>query len=71
MDAGIVYFNTAPSNGLGLSERRVGYALREHRGHVLVSSKVGRLLLPTDRVEPSERYRFLTPAVLAALRLYP
>lgn len=61
LDAGIAYFDTAPFYGLGLSERRVGDALREHRDDVLVSSKVGRLLLPTDRVEPGERYGFVTP----------
>jgi D-threo-aldose 1-dehydrogenase len=41
--AGIAYFDTAPYYGFGLSERRVGDALRGHDGIVL-STKVGRLL---------------------------
>jgi Aldo/keto reductase family len=42
IEAGITYFDTAPYYGFGLSERRVGDALREHSGTVL-STKVGRL----------------------------
>jgi len=61
IDAGIGYFDTAPFYGLGLSERRVGDALRERRSQVLISSKVGRLLRPSDDVLPSERYGFVTP----------
>lgn len=49
-DAGIRYFDTAPFYGLGLSERRLGAALRQHpRDAFVVSSKVGRLLVPHDR----------------------
>lgn len=41
------YFDTAPHYGLGLSERRLGAALREHpRSAYTVSTKVGRLLEP-------------------------
>ena len=52
--AGIRYFDTAPHYGLGLSERRLGETLRAHPRHeYLVSTKVGRLLVPagtmTDR----------------------
>ena len=48
-DAGIRYFDTAPHYGLGLSERRLGEALRAYpRGEVVVSTKVGRLLEPSD-----------------------
>jgi D-threo-aldose 1-dehydrogenase len=47
--SGIRYFDTAPHYGLGLSERRLGAALREHpRAAYTVSTKVGRLLEPTD-----------------------
>ncbi|MFF4211843.1 aldo/keto reductase [Streptomyces sp. NPDC001796] len=47
--SGIRYFDTAPHYGLGLSERRLGAALREHpRTSYTVSTKVGRLLEPTD-----------------------
>ena len=60
-DVGISYFDTAPFYGLGLSERRVGDALRERRSQVLISSKVGRLLRPSDGVHSGERYGFVTP----------
>ncbi|MFI5534045.1 aldo/keto reductase [Kitasatospora sp. NPDC051853] len=46
---GIRTFDTAPHYGLGLSERRLGAALREHpRTAYTVSTKVGRLLEPVD-----------------------
>ena len=46
-EAGIRYFDTAPHYGLGLSERRLGAALRDRpRDEFVVSSKVGRLLVP-------------------------
>ncbi|MEW2429575.1 aldo/keto reductase [Micromonospora sp. NPDC047644] len=45
---GIRYFDTAPHYGLGLSERRLGAALRSRpRGEYVVSTKVGRLLVPS------------------------
>ncbi|MFF8102216.1 aldo/keto reductase [Streptomyces sp. NPDC016640] len=44
---GIRYFDTAPHYGLGLAERRLGAALREHpRDQYTVSTKVGRRLEP-------------------------
>ena len=44
---GIRYFDTAPHYGLGLSERRLGQALKQFpRDEFVVSSKVGRLLVP-------------------------
>lgn len=47
-DAGIRYFDTAPHYGLGLSERRLGAALRRRPRHeYAVSTKVGRLLVPS------------------------
>jgi len=46
-DAGIRYYDTAPHYGLGLSERRLGEMLRRRpRGEFVVSTKVGRLLVP-------------------------
>ena len=49
-DAGVRYFDTAPHYGLGLSERRLGAALRDRpRDEYVVSSKVGRLLVPNER----------------------
>jgi D-threo-aldose 1-dehydrogenase len=48
-DAGVRYFDTAPHYGLGLSERRLGAALRDRpRAEYTVSTKVGRLLEPDE-----------------------
>ncbi|BBC31902.1 D-threo-aldose 1-dehydrogenase [Streptomyces graminofaciens] len=48
-EAGIRYFDTAPHYGLGLSELRLGAALRQRpRAEYVVSSKVGRLLVPNE-----------------------
>jgi D-threo-aldose 1-dehydrogenase len=45
-DGGVRYFDTAPHYGLGLSERRIGAALRARpRDQFAVSTKVGRLLV--------------------------
>ncbi|MCX5269453.1 aldo/keto reductase [Streptomyces sp. NBC_00199] len=53
-DAGIRTFDTAPHYGLGLSERRLGAALRTRpRDAYVVSTKVGRLLEPTGPREPA------------------
>ncbi len=47
-EGGIRYFDTAPHYGLGLSERRLGAALRGRpRDELVISTKVGRLLVPT------------------------
>ncbi|MFF0476296.1 aldo/keto reductase [Streptomyces sp. NPDC004284] len=44
-DSGVRYFDTAPHYGLGLSERRLGRALRDRpRDAYTLSTKVGRLL---------------------------
>ncbi|MBN6037189.1 aldo/keto reductase [Amycolatopsis sp. 195334CR] len=44
---GVRYFDTAPHYGLGLSERRLGAALAGlPRSEFVVSTKVGRLLVP-------------------------
>ncbi|RKT19866.1 D-threo-aldose 1-dehydrogenase [Streptomyces sp. 1114.5] len=46
-DSGVRYFDTAPHYGLGLSERRLGQALRGRpRGEYTISTKAGRLLRP-------------------------
>jgi D-threo-aldose 1-dehydrogenase len=48
-DNGIRYFDTAPHYGLGLSERRIGAALRDRpRAEYVLSTKVGRILAPAD-----------------------
>lgn len=45
LEGNIRYFDTAPFYGFGLSERRVGDAIRG-RDDILLSTKVGRLLEP-------------------------
>ncbi|MEZ0165720.1 aldo/keto reductase [Kineococcus sp. LSe6-4] len=46
-EAGVRYVDTAPHYGVGLSEERVGAALRERpRGEFVLQTKVGRLLVP-------------------------
>jgi D-threo-aldose 1-dehydrogenase len=48
-ERGIRYFDTAPHYGLGLSERRLGAGLRGRpRDEFVVSTKVGRLLVPNE-----------------------
>lgn len=47
---GIRYFDTAPHYGLGLSERRLGAALRDRpRELFAISTKVGRMLEPNPQ----------------------
>ncbi|WP_277969238.1 aldo/keto reductase [Sphingomonas echinoides] len=60
LDAGIRYFDVAPHYGFGLAETRLGVALAEHdpEGHALISTKVGRLLEPTDS-DATERHGFV------------
>lgn len=61
VEAGFGYFDTAPYYGFGLSERRVGDALRAHPD-VIVSTKVGRLLEPDSSLASSERrHGFCSP----------
>jgi D-threo-aldose 1-dehydrogenase len=49
-DAGVRYFDTAPWYGHGLSEHRLGAALRDWpRDRVVVSTKVGRVYDPAPR----------------------
>ncbi|GAQ67526.1 aldo/keto reductase [Streptomyces scabiei] len=66
-DAGIRTFDTAPHYGLGLSERRLGAALRERpRDGYTVSTKVGRLLVPAEDGGPADdlAHGFAVPATL-------
>lgn len=65
-DAGIRYFDTAPHYGLGLSERRLGAALRDvPRLDYTLSTKVGRLLVDSpetaDQLDPDG---FVVPAMV-------
>ena len=52
LDSGVRYFDTAPYYGFGLSERRVGDAIRG-RPDVILSTKVGRLLKPGLPADPA------------------
>ncbi|PZG15043.1 aldo/keto reductase [Nonomuraea aridisoli] len=63
-ESGVRLYDTAPHYGLGLSERRVGSALAGRSGYVL-STKVGRLLVPTDAGDAPDDDHF---AVSAGLR---
>ena len=49
LETGVRYFDTAPYYGHGLSEHRLGSALRSTpRDDYVISTKVGRLLQPAD-----------------------
>jgi D-threo-aldose 1-dehydrogenase len=57
--AGVTYFDTAPHYGSGRSEVRFGAALRDvPRDRFLLSTKVGRLLLP-DRTASSAQHGYV------------
>jgi D-threo-aldose 1-dehydrogenase len=58
--AGIRFFDTAPHYGFGLAERRLGDALADldTGGRAIVSTKVGRLLVPTAS-RARERHGFV------------
>lgn len=58
-DVGVRYYDTAPLYGAGLSERRIGAALRGRpRAEFLLSTKVGRLLVPDPSV-PEEQNSYV------------
>ncbi|MEU4930571.1 aldo/keto reductase [Streptomyces yokosukanensis] len=60
---GIRYFDTAPHYGLGLSERRLGAALRPYdRARYTLSTKVGRRLEPADGTGDDLAHAFAVPA---------
>jgi D-threo-aldose 1-dehydrogenase len=62
-ERGVRYFDTAPHYGLGLSERRLGRALRlRSRDDYVVSTKVGRLLEPLPSVEGLDEDGYAVPA---------
>jgi D-threo-aldose 1-dehydrogenase len=61
-DRGIRYFDTAPHYGLGLSERRIGAELRHRpRDEFVISTKVGRLLVPRERPLDQDDDGFAVP----------
>ena len=61
---GVRYFDTAPHYGLGLAESRLGAAIAElPRDEYVVSTKVGRLLVPTpERAHELDDDGFVVPA---------
>jgi D-threo-aldose 1-dehydrogenase len=66
---GIRTFDTAPHYGLGLSERRLGGALRHRpRPEYVISTKVGRLLQPAAEPFGRDPEGFAVPA--AASRVF-
>ena len=59
---GVRYFDTAPHYGLGLSEGRIGRALSgRSRDTWLLSTKVGRLLVPNEHPAGSDPGEFAVP----------
>jgi D-threo-aldose 1-dehydrogenase len=57
MNQGINYIDTAPLYGRGRSETRLGKALQDFdREDIVISTKVGRLLQPTDNYEEGPEY---------------
>ncbi|MGW1086251.1 aldo/keto reductase [Streptomyces sp. NPDC002596] len=63
-ESGVRHFDTAPHYGLGLSERRLGAALRSRpRSDYVVSTKVGRILVPTPEATGDDlAHGFAVPA---------
>ena len=65
-ESGIRYYDTAPHYGIGLSERRLGAALAARpRDQFVLSSKVGRALVPTPENAAAgllDEHGFVTPA---------
>ena len=53
-EAGVRYFDTSPWYGLGLSERRFGHFLHNHkREDYILSTKIGRLLKASKDIPPT------------------
>jgi D-threo-aldose 1-dehydrogenase len=70
-EAGVRSFDTAPHYGLGLSERRLGNALRDYpRDEFVVSTKVGRLLVPTGNSDQPDPEGFAVAATHTRVRDY-
>ena len=68
---GIRVFDTAPHYGLGLSERRLGAALRGYpREEYVISTKVGRLLEPVPAASGPDPEGFAVPAGMRRVRDY-
>jgi len=63
IDLGMNLFDTSPRYGAGLSERRVGDALRAlPKDQYVLSTKVGRILRPDTKADITQlRHGFITP----------
>jgi len=63
INSGMNLFDTSPRYGAGLSERRVGDALRPlAKNSYVLSTKVGRILKPDTKADVNQlRHGFLTP----------
>jgi D-threo-aldose 1-dehydrogenase len=70
-ELGLRYYDTAPLYGHGVSERRLGEFLQKRpRDQFVVSTKVGRLLLPEPPADP-KRYSIGSSPFQGAGPLYP
>ena len=70
-EAGIRYFDTSPHYGLGLSEQRLGRLLSSKpRDEFVVSTKVGRLLVPNPDGVGRDTEGFDVPATTRRVRDY-
>lgn len=68
-DGGIRYFDTSPHYGIGHSERRIGEFLRSRpRDSFVLSTKVGRLLIPQDPAGRTDPAGFHVPATHRRVR---
>lgn len=61
INGGIGFIDTAPYYGFGLSERRIGAALKHVSRDVVISTKVGRILEPLGDNEEPPDYGFMCP----------
>ncbi|RSN52532.1 aldo/keto reductase [Amycolatopsis sp. WAC 04182] len=68
-DGGIRYYDTSPHYGIGHSERRIGEFLRSRpRDSFVLSTKVGRLLVPQDPAGRTDPAGFHVPATHRRVR---
>jgi D-threo-aldose 1-dehydrogenase len=64
-NSGIRYFDTAPHYGLGLAERRLGATLAKYpRKELVISTKVGRLIVPNEHPTETDTDLFVVPGTL-------
>jgi D-threo-aldose 1-dehydrogenase len=66
LQVGLSHIDTAPLYGLGLSESRIGGVLRRHsREEYTISTKVGRVLIPSEDPQANGPYWSDLPALKA------